>query len=302
MKIPIVFSCDQHVAMPAGVCISSLLANAREETHYDIYILHNAENLRAEHRREIEKVKTQYPDCQLTFIDVGNHFTGCFEVRNITIAAYYRLMIAELLPQYDKVLYGDVDMIFRDDLSHVYETSLRDNELIAGVNTRSNRDIRQNCEKIGHTADVYVNTGFLVINTKLWREEQLTPKLLAHTDKPYKYVDQDIINLVCQGRTEAIPLRYNYTNSLYADAHQHPDRAAQLSELELRSTVHYTGGKPWKSPCLRGDIWWEYYRRSAFFDAGFYYRQTMSYIGLGRYSFLSLAKHLTLRMIGNPLI
>lgn len=71
MKIPIVFSCDQHVAMPAGVCISSLLANAREETHYDIYILHNAENLRAEHRREIEKVKTQYPDCQLTFIDVA---------------------------------------------------------------------------------------------------------------------------------------------------------------------------------------------------------------------------------------
>ena len=236
MKIPIVFSCDQHVAMPAGVCISSLLANAREETHYDIYILHNAENLRAEHQREIEKIKIQYPDCQLTFIDVGNRFAGSFEVRNITIAAYYRLMIAELLPQYDKVLYGDIDMIFRDDLSQVYETSLRGNELIAGVNTRSNRDIRQNCEKIGHTADVYVNTGFLVINTRLWREEQLTPKLLAHTDKPYKYVDQDIINLVCQGRTEAIPLRYNYTNSLYADAHQHPDRAAQSSELELRST------------------------------------------------------------------
>lgn len=59
MKIPIVFSCDQHVAMPAGVCISSLLANAREETHYDIYILHNAENLRAEHQREIEKIKIQ---------------------------------------------------------------------------------------------------------------------------------------------------------------------------------------------------------------------------------------------------
>lgn len=175
MKIPIVFSCDQHVAMPAGVCISSLLANAREETHYDIYILHNAENLRAEHQREIEKIKIQYPDCQLTFIDVGNRFAGSFEVRNITIAAYYRLMIAELLPQYDKVLYGDIDMIFRDDLSQVYETSLRGNELIAGVNTRSNRDIRQNCEKIGHTADVYVNTGFLVINTRLWREEQLTP-------------------------------------------------------------------------------------------------------------------------------
>ena len=121
---------------------------------------------------------------------------------------------------------------------------------------------------------------------------------MAHADKQYTYVDQDIINLVCQSRAEAIPLRYNYTNSLYADAHQHPDRAAQSSELELRSTVHYTGGKPWKSPCLRGDIWWEYYRRSAFFDAGFYYCQTMSYIGLGRYSFLSLAKHLTLRIIG----
>ena len=70
------------------------------------------------------------------------------------------------------------------------------------------------------------------------------------------------------------------------------------SELKLWSTMHYTGDKLWNSPCLRGDIWWEYYRRSPFFDAGFYYRQTMSYICLGRYSFLSLAKHLTLRMIG----
>ena len=38
----------------------------------------------------------------------------------------------------------------------------------------------------------------------------------------------------------------------------------------LRSgIVHYNGAKPWKEACMNMDIWWEYYRRSIFFDERF---------------------------------
>lgn len=35
--------------------------------------------------------------------------------------------------------------------------------------------------------------------------------------------------------------------------------------------VHYNGPKPWKESCVNYDIWWEYYRKSPFFDEKFYF-------------------------------
>ena len=39
--IPIVFTFDQNLIMPASICISSLLMNADAGTFYDIFILHS---------------------------------------------------------------------------------------------------------------------------------------------------------------------------------------------------------------------------------------------------------------------
>ena len=38
--IPILFTFDQTLEMPAGVCFTSLLENAAKDTFYDIFILH----------------------------------------------------------------------------------------------------------------------------------------------------------------------------------------------------------------------------------------------------------------------
>ena len=38
--VPIVFAFDNNWSMPASVCIYSLLANAKDTTIYDIYILY----------------------------------------------------------------------------------------------------------------------------------------------------------------------------------------------------------------------------------------------------------------------
>ena len=40
MTLPILFTFDQSLEMPAGVCISSLLEHTAPETFYDIFILH----------------------------------------------------------------------------------------------------------------------------------------------------------------------------------------------------------------------------------------------------------------------
>lgn len=40
--VPVVFAFDNNLILPACVCISSLMMNAKEDTFYDIFILHSA--------------------------------------------------------------------------------------------------------------------------------------------------------------------------------------------------------------------------------------------------------------------
>jgi hypothetical protein len=43
------------------------------------------------------------------------------------------------------------------------------------------------------------------------------------------------------------------------------DNAIQFGNL------HFNGHKPWKKYCVNFDIWWEYYRKSPFYDEKFYF-------------------------------
>ena len=46
---------------------------------------------------------------------------------------------------------------------------------------------------------------------------------------------------------------------------------AEIEEALSDGIVHYNGQKPWKGFCVNFDIWWEYYRKSPFFDRKFYF-------------------------------
>ncbi len=275
--IPIVFAFDNNMEMPAGVAISSLLLNADKDTFYDIFILH-AVDVDFSHSM-INRLKEFFPHCNITFRIVEESFEGALEVRGITKAAYYRLLIPKLVPEYDKILYSDVDVIFRQDLSDFYETPLVDC-LVAGVNTSSVLDIEQfkYIRKIGiDPSSGYINSGSLVINSRLLLKEDKLSVFMKHIEKQYLFQDQDIINIVCCNRIKFFPLSFNLTVNHYdAIVCDYKSSKTQLPENEKylalkRGTIHYNGAKPWNEVCLNMDIWWDYYRKSIFFDEKFAY-------------------------------
>ena len=73
----------------------------------------------------------QFSRCRIQYRVVDDTFDQSFEIRGITAATYYRLLIPELIPEYDKVIYADVDIIFRMDLSELYETEIGNNYIAA---------------------------------------------------------------------------------------------------------------------------------------------------------------------------
>lgn len=127
--VPIAFAFDNNLTIPAAVTFTSLLVNAAPNTFYDIFVLHSAKASLDKHLLSL--IDDTFHNCKISYVPVGDTFDNAFEIRGITTPAYYRLLIPTLIPQYDKIIYADADIIFRLDLSNLYSTDLGSNYLAA---------------------------------------------------------------------------------------------------------------------------------------------------------------------------
>ena len=260
--VPIAFAFDDKMEMPAGVAITSLLLNALPETFYDVFILHPE---RCDFSSsKINILPTIYHNCQIHFLSVNDTFDRAFEIRGISVVTYYRLIIPELIPEYDKILYSDVDVIIREDLGRYYDLDLGEN-YFAGVD---------NCSRL---RPGYYYSGNLIINSALIRRDGKMDEFRELGKNDYNQQDMDIMNIACNGRFLPLGPSYCLTNFLYElIVKKRADMEAIYGAEELdhamkSGIVHYNGAKPWNGPCLNMDIWWDYYRRSPFFDEAFCY-------------------------------
>lgn len=279
MTIPIAFAFDKNLVMPACVCISSLLMNAKKDTSYDIFILHPANQSMTQ--TDLVKLPEYYDNCKLTFRPVGNEFDNAFEIRGITTPAYYRLLIPEIIPEYDKIIYSDVDVIFRRDLSDLYSIDL------TGVHMAATYDVGMNLGKDGvaHINSTkglvlgkYIQSGFIMLNSSKLKNDGLVIRFKEEAKKQYKFQDQDILNVVCGKNLKVLPAEYNMTDYTFYYLNSGDEliksgyvKEEEISEAKQYGTLHFNGHKPWKSYSINFDIWWEYYRKSPFFDEKFYF-------------------------------
>lgn len=278
MKIvPIVFAFDNNLVLPACVCISSLLMNAKEDTFYDIFILHSEKEKL--NKTELDKVSHYFPNCKIQYRVVDETFDKSFEIRGITTPAYYRLLIPELIPEYDKIIYSDVDVIFRSDLSDFYLNTDMQNYYIAGVNSFAHL-IPENLtyyKRKGMDARGIIYSGNLIFNSKKIIEDNIIPKFRSLATNKYKFQDMDILNIVCNGKIKYLSPEFCLTTyisnwTIYNRSELNKFWTDEIIDRALsKGIVHYNGQKPWKGFCVNFDIWWEYYRKSPFFDEKYYF-------------------------------
>lgn len=269
-KIPIVFSIDHNYVMQAGVCILSLLNSSNEEEFYNIYIL-GANDITNEDKNLLQQIIQVYY-AQITFITIDDRFDNVFETRGVSKSTYFRLMIPDLLPSYDKIIYSDVDVIFQSGLGDVLNIDLGNNYL-GGIKAIGAENIKDYIKSLGLQVDKYINAGFLLINASLQRKDNLFNEFKRHLNKQYQFQDQDIINIVCKNRLTFLPLKYCFTQKSYELYYTNPKRLfsvfspKEVEEAFTEGIIHYEGtNKPWNGFCYRYDNWWRYYKKSVFYS------------------------------------
>lgn len=268
MRIPIVFSTDHNYVMPTAVTIASLLMSSRDSS-YDIYILASPDVNDTDREKIAKQINSIDPDSCVEFISLGEQFNGGFEIRGISTACYYRLLIPWLIPQHDKIIYSDVDIIFTDDLKELYLCD-PGNNLVAGVNTpgfTSKKKAAKYISRLNLNPAEYINSGLLLINSKIQREENLRERYIQLSKRKFRFQDQDIINIVCAGRIKHLPSRFNeIPNRIVPKSHSAGNQTGLLHSV----VIHYAGPKPWNAFTPGWMEWWNVWNKTIFSDYEYY--------------------------------
>lgn len=168
---------------------------------------------------------------------------------HLTRSTYLRLLIPDLLPQEDRVIYLDCDMVVMGSLEALDQVPLGD-AVIAAVPDPC--PYMEDVAATGLTPGTYVNAGLLVLNLPVWRRENVAGQcvaLLSDAAHPLLAEDQSAINIVARGRVVFLGPEYN----VYSE----PKTYQRLEDLPMTPViVHYiVNNKPWNFPTTFGRIW-----------------------------------------------
>lgn len=273
--IPVVFSSDHNFIMPTGVAIQSMLESA-PNVKFDIYIL-QGDDVTDHDRRILQEIVACFQS-QISFINAGAAFADSYEVRDISVACYYRLLIPWQILNYDWIIYLDGDIIVRSDISKMLDFAIDSSQYVYGVRTpgfSSDPDLINYIKNIGLDNYRYINSGILLLNAKLLRENNVKAEFLSYQNKALLYQDQDIINIVCKDRIGWLPLKYNSMTSYDGIDKIKLIEAGVTTDTDFEDArlnpgiIHYTGKKPWKTFTYHWYDWWAVYSRTPFYDPEF---------------------------------
>lgn len=275
-KIPIVLASDKNCASQMYTTILSAIANKSEHSFYDFYCLvPNKFSKRV--TKFFYKLIKKYQNVDLTFVNMKNAFSDIeMQIPHITSPTFYRLKIAELFPQYEKALYIDIDTIVLQDLTELYETDLGEN-YIGGVHSAAyvinEKNTKQYFDSIGMPdMKYYINAGVILWNLKQIRKEDITSRLLAMCKNQYRFMDQDIINLVCYGKIKHLDFKYNVMTSFKSRFLDVPELCQKVYDFYGKENVenaiahpviiHYvSSAKPWNNKEIWLGKYWRYYAK-----------------------------------------
>ena len=230
------YATNESFAPYMAVSIASLLENNASHSVV-VHILHS--DLGEATTARLKMFETRYKNAKIVFhkIDDSRFEKFGLTIGHITRETYFRYMIAEVLPDIDRVLYLDGDTIVNGDICELFDTDLT-NCYCAGVS-----DIY--IESVGYKKTLgldglYINAGVILFNLDEMRKTDIAEKLFKLTaENSFKFQDQDAINVAFNGKMKELDCVYNFKRA---------NQKAFPEKIPSAKIIHYVGpNKPWKN-------------------------------------------------------
>lgn len=248
---------NYHYLAQMKIALRSIINRTTEEI--TVYLINSELSEKEIHEIEeiidIEKdilVDVKVPDSIITDLKVDKKFRK---------ENFYKLLIPQLLPdELEKVLYIDVDIIAKKDISEIFNINLGNYLYAAVEDYMVNSKMKDYIKELGFCdSEKYINTGVLLINLKELRKYNYLVEYVEYINKEignFKFFDQQVINAFHHGKFLVIEEKYNlipqYKNAVdFIKYHIRVDKEPVI--------IHYAGMKPW-FPYYFGKYYCEFWK------------------------------------------
>lgn len=271
-KIPVFFTFNRNYVVAAEVAIYSLLKYASPLYEYKLYVLHT--DIPHPMQKEMIRLVGKFANASLEFIETSafdDDANILQEKSHFSKEIYYKLIAAEIFPQYDRIICTDVDVVFTGDISESYFMHPDKFFYFAGIGQILESDRMKNYK--GKFSDDEIDilkkeiaAGYLLMNLKAIREQGMQKKLTDYYKANYHRLclpEQDCMILCCWPHVEYLPIKFCVCNYYYktdlatATFYRENDDLPKVREEACRLfreaqdrpvQLHYVGPfKPWNS-------------------------------------------------------
>ena len=275
--MPIVFSSNNNYVPYMSTAIQSIMENSNSNREYIFFVLHK--EIVSESMDLLKSQVSLFHNFSIEFINVSDLITKytLFVSRHITVEAYFRFFIPEMLNEYQKAIYIDCDMVVCTDIAELFDIDLN-NHLIAAMRdidvinwyygSKHSNKVKgfRNSLPLLKNPENYFCDGLCVFNTDIFSKTITTDSLFElAVSRDWDYHDQDVLNILLEGKVYFLSFHWgiykpkgiqylpeNYRNE-FLDAKTDP------------KIVHLVN-KPWKQDFYTPhfELFWKYATRMPF--------------------------------------
>lgn len=250
----IVACASDNYTMQCGVMFYSVCKNNAEED-IAFYVITD-DGFSEQHKSEIRQTVESFSNKKVFFVQVTDEQIDkfiSFENSYYTRHVFYRLLMAELLPQeVEKVLYLDCDIIVRHSLRDLWNVDIS-KYAVGCVRDGLEAEIEK-FNRLGYSYDKgYFNSGVLLANLQYWRRTDAKNRFMNYIKQnaqAIRYPDQDVLNSVFVDEKLFLPFKYNAQSALLYK-HQYlqidyPKYKDSIDEAVKDPVIlHLSGARPW---------------------------------------------------------
>ena len=241
---------NEKLAPMFGVVVTSVGINVTSDD-VTIHLLHNS--LRSRTVKRLQKIAAKYKvDLDLKQIDTDIlkdfYFDKSKHYGNVMMFA--RLLLSSVLPDLDKIIYLDCDIVVLNDLQSLWNFDVSD-VAVAMAPDFTLKD-KSTLNRLGITTGYYLNSGVILMNLDYWRKHDVQNRIFSYIlEKGDKliYNDQDALNSILQNEHEELHIKYNFS---YYYFHRligvlYKEKIHEIIEARDNPIIfHYFGPlKPW---------------------------------------------------------
>lgn len=279
----IVCATDNNFVQHCTIMAVSVLIN---NPGTDIYVLTDGLKEKNEQilHEEIERLGGKLHICLVDDETINalplSHEKG---LNHISKATYYRLMISDLLPDIDKVIYLDCDIVVNGSLAELWDIDITNYAIAAVLQIGHGFE----AERLGYPMSYgYFNAGVNMLNLSYFRKHHIKEALFQYAERnadKLLYNDQDILNAVLYDKCFHLLPMWNMTSMAYDPyinrrgdvkngnvVNRFDKEKENINEYKGKPIVlHYVSKpKPWQKGCFHplSQLYYDYAGKTLHFN------------------------------------